>query len=333
MKPDLVAPGVGLATSEPGANADGTSRFGTVNGSSAAAAAVAGAAALLAQARPDLDARALRSLLANTARPLPDASVAAQGAGLLDLGAAAAAEFTADARARSRSAARTTSRGRRRPRCRIRNVSTGKLTLVGQRRRRRGGAAELSFSVQPGPLRPASGPARTSGSAHSRPSEPRASAPAEGVVVFTRAGTRTLRVPWAITFGPPTTGLLGQVRLSARAFRPSDVRPALLTLRAGRVIRTRRATRSGRSAASTSCFYVGTASALGLLARLRDVIPGHVTFGITGRDPEGNRLGPAATGCGVTAWPSERAAPPSRTVVRFRIEGSKATREVRLGVA
>ena len=67
VKPDVVAPGVALATSDPGANADGSPRFVTVNGSSAAAAVVAGAAALLAQARPALDATALAGLLAGTA--------------------------------------------------------------------------------------------------------------------------------------------------------------------------------------------------------------------------------------------------------------------------
>src|SRR5437762_11788158 len=56
VKPELVAAGVGLATSDAGVNADGTPRFATVNGSSAAAALTAGAAALLAQARPGLDA-------------------------------------------------------------------------------------------------------------------------------------------------------------------------------------------------------------------------------------------------------------------------------------
>src|SRR5206468_4343357 len=64
VKPDLVGPAVALMTSEPSAAEDGTAAYGTVNGSSAAAATVAGAAALLAQARPDLDARALRSILA-----------------------------------------------------------------------------------------------------------------------------------------------------------------------------------------------------------------------------------------------------------------------------
>ena len=51
VKPDVVAPGVALETAQPGTNADGSARFGTVNGTSVAAALVAGGAALLAQAR------------------------------------------------------------------------------------------------------------------------------------------------------------------------------------------------------------------------------------------------------------------------------------------
>jgi hypothetical protein len=318
VKPDLVAPGVGLATSEPGANADGTSRFGTVNGSSAAAAVVAGAAALLAQARPGLDARALRSLLANTARPLPDASVAAQGAGLLDLGTAAAAEFTATpstlALGRANDVGWQTATD-----VRIRNVSTRKLTLSGSVVVRRGGAAELSFSVRPDRfvLRP--GRSRTVQVNALATVEPAGSASAEGVVVFRSTGTRTLRVPWAITFGPPTTGLLGEVRLSARDFRPSDQRPALLMLRAGRVIHTAAGDEIRPVGRLDVALLRGNGERLGLLTRLRDVIPGHVTIGVTGRDPEGNRLEPGRYRLRLTAWPSERGAPPSRTVVRFRI--------------
>ena len=96
VKPDLVAPGVGLATSDPGGRPDGSPRYVTVNGSSAAAATVAGAAALLAQARPDLDAQAIRSVLAGYGRPFADGSITTQGTGLVDVGAGAAAELAAD---------------------------------------------------------------------------------------------------------------------------------------------------------------------------------------------------------------------------------------------
>ena len=103
VKPDLVAPGVGLATSDPGVNPDGSPRFVTVNGSSAASAVVAGAAALLAQGRPSLGASALAGLLVGTSRRLEGEPVTAQGSGLLDAGAAAAGEarrLAGDARAR-----------------------------------------------------------------------------------------------------------------------------------------------------------------------------------------------------------------------------------------
>ena len=63
-------PGRRARTSEPGRTDDGSARYGTVSGSSAAAAVVAGSAALLAQARPDLDAAALRSALVAAARPV-----------------------------------------------------------------------------------------------------------------------------------------------------------------------------------------------------------------------------------------------------------------------
>ena len=54
--------------SVPGRNEGGAARYGTISGSSAAAAVVAGAAALLAEARPDLDAAGLRGALVADAR-------------------------------------------------------------------------------------------------------------------------------------------------------------------------------------------------------------------------------------------------------------------------
>jgi subtilisin family serine protease len=70
VKPDLVAPGVGIATADGGANADGSERYATATGSSVSAAIVAGSAALLKQARPGLTAGELRSLLVGNARQL-----------------------------------------------------------------------------------------------------------------------------------------------------------------------------------------------------------------------------------------------------------------------
>ena len=56
LAPQLLAPGVDIPTSDPGSAGDGEPAFATVTGTSVAAAAVAGAAALLVQARPGLTA-------------------------------------------------------------------------------------------------------------------------------------------------------------------------------------------------------------------------------------------------------------------------------------
>jgi len=319
VKPDVVAQGVGIATSEPGANSDGTSRFGTVNGSSAAAAVVGGAAALLAHARPSLDARALRSLLANTARPLPGSSLAAQGSGLLDLGAAAASEFTTSpgslALGRAddvgwQSATQVT----------VRNVSTRRLALTAGVQSFTRGAATISFSVRPDRfvLRP--GRSRRVQVQALVTTEPEGRASAEGVVVFRGGGTTTLRVPWAVTFGSPSANLIGAVQLKEPSFVPSDVSPALLTLRAGKVLRTSAGEEIRPIRRLDVELLRANGERIGLLARLRDLIPGHVAIGITGRDPEGGRLEPGPYRLRLSAWPTEPGGPPSRAVVRFRVK-------------
>ena len=75
-------------------SADGSPNFGTVNGTSAAAATVAGGAALLAQMRPALDGASLQSLLVGYAEP-GGASATEAGAGTFRLGASAVGEVAA----------------------------------------------------------------------------------------------------------------------------------------------------------------------------------------------------------------------------------------------
>jgi Subtilase family/PA domain len=318
VKPELVAPGVGIATSEPGSNDDGTSRFGTVNGSSAAAAVVGGAAALLAHARPSLDARALRSLLANSARPLVAGSLAAQGAGMLDVGAAAAAEVAAEPV--SFALGRADDVGwQAAVELRVRNVSTRRIQVAVSVDNTSLGAANVSFSLKPDrfTLRPRK--TRRVRVEALVTTEPLGRRSAEGVIVVRTGGGGRLRIPWVITFGGPTTNVLGAAQLSASSFRPSDVRPTLLTLRAGKVIRTV----AGEEVRPVRRLDVELVRAngeqLGFLARLRNLIPGHVTIGITGRDPDGELLDPGGYRLRITAWPTERGAPASRAVVRFRI--------------
>ena len=154
VKPDLVAPGVEIATSEPGVASDGSPLFGTINGSSAAAAATAGAAALLAQARPGLDAGELRSVLVGTARPLRGETVTSEGAGLISLGAASAAEVTADpatlALGNAHAAGWEVAR----------EVSTRALRVRVRIERESEGAAAVRFAAYPGRFRLAAGATR-----------------------------------------------------------------------------------------------------------------------------------------------------------------------------
>jgi subtilisin family serine protease len=274
VKPDLVAPGVALATSDPGADADGSPRFVTVNGSSAAAAVVAGAAALLAEKRPALHAAALAGLLAGTASPLPDDAVTAQGAGLLDLHAAAAAQLAASPATLAFAHGDTSFT--------LTNLSSRELPVTLAVRRLDHGAAPARFT-----LVPARAVVRPGASVvlHLRAR----GEPMEGVVVARVRGGSAIRVPWAIV--PASRGaLLGAVSLAPTTFAPSDMRPALLTVNAGRVVGT-----GIRPVARLDVeLFRANGDPLGLLARLRDVLPGRIAFGLTGRDPAGRRLAPGA---------------------------------------
>ena len=284
VKPDLVGPGVALATSDPGADADGSPRFVTVNGTSAAAATVAGAAALLAQARPSLDApgrspgcsseprarcRPTRSRhrapgSSTSARPRPARLAAAPAT--LALAAAAATSFAltnvsarAAARRPSPSSVRITapppsaSRSRRRAcSCARAGASSSGCTPAPHRHGGRGGRRR----------RPHAPAARSASRGRSRPRQ---------ATAICSARSRSRRP----------------------SFRASDTRPALLTRRRGpRADGVRLegdpAGRTPRRRASDRA----DGTHVGLLARLRDVLPGRYTFGLTGRDATGRLLPP-----------------------------------------
>ncbi|MDQ3646492.1 MAG: S8 family serine peptidase, partial [Actinomycetota bacterium] len=97
--PDLVAPGKSIVSLRaPGSVVDLTHPEGRVNdrlfrgsGTSQASAVVAGAAALLVSQRPNLTPDQVKALLMSTAQKLPAADATAQGSGLVNLKAAAAA--------------------------------------------------------------------------------------------------------------------------------------------------------------------------------------------------------------------------------------------------
>src|SRR5512132_782822 len=287
VRPDLVGPGVALMTSEPSAAEDGTAAYGTVNGSSAAAATIAGAAALLAEARPDLGARALRSVLAGFARPLEDGSVTTQGTGLVDVGASAAAELAADpttlafgpaARTNWRSVQKLT----------IRSLSSRRLELrvaVPQT-----GGAGLALTASPDRFRLPPGGKVTIRVKASFQGTPTTGPPAEGTIQIGSRATLPLRVPWAIPVGRDTAPLLSGLRLSKKSFKPSDTTPAVLSFRAGGLSPGQVGTEVHPGGRLDMVLTSSLGTHLGLLVRMRDLLPGSYAFGLTGRDPNGNVL-------------------------------------------
>jgi len=309
-RPALAAPGVGLVTSVPGRSEGGAARYGTISGSSAAAAVVAGAAALLADARPDLDAGALRGALVATARR----GLGGAGTGLVDLQAASSVELVADppvAALGALVAAGTPATGT----VRLRNVSRRPLVV-----RLRQGAATTGVRVttsrervvlQPG----AAAEIAVTVEAAVRPAAPGALAGALRASVV-RGGPR-LRIPWSVAVPVTREPVVSRVRLSSRFFRASDTRPAVLALVAGRVDGSRERPQLLPLELLDVELYRG-GRRIGRLARLRDVLPGRYAFGLTGRGPLGARLPPGEYVVRVIGAPVG-GGPPTSVDVAFRL--------------
>jgi hypothetical protein len=140
-----------------------------------------------------------------------------------------------------------------------------------------------------------------------------------GAALELRAGGgERVRVPWTVTLGPPPRRLLANVRLSVRSFEPSDSAPALLELRAGRLV-----DRGGASEILPVSYldlelWRGD-ERMGRLSRLRNLLPGRYTFGLTGRGPRGRVLAPGVYRLRLLAYPPG-AGRPSRQSVSFEIK-------------
>jgi subtilisin family serine protease len=313
VKPDLAAPGVAIATSEPGKTDDGSPRYGTVNGSSAAAAVVAGAAAVFAQARPGLRGVDLGSLLSGTARPVRETSVTAQGVGLVDLGQAAAGELSADPATLAFGRARGDG-WHARQEVTVHNVSTRRLVV----RARNTGSGGLLITSKPRRLRLKPDGQATLTLLARLAGTPPSDGSAEGLVSLVARGVGPLKIPWAITFGRPPASLISAVGLSETSFKPSDTTPAVLSLRAGLVTPAPTGAQvQPVSRLDVELWHAG--HRIGLLARLRDLLPGRVAIGLTGRGPGGSRLDPGRYQVRLLAFPTS-VGPPTRRTIPFRIK-------------
>jgi subtilisin family serine protease len=309
IKPELLAPGVGLVTAEPGTAADGGPAFGTVNGSSAAAAVVAGAAALLAEARPDADAETLRALLVGGSDAVASLPLPAQGTGLLDLGRSAASELVADPSAIA--FGRGTGEGWQGRRVlRLRNVSTRRMTLFvatgqGRKPRVRLIVSPTRVEIEPGHT--------VEVTVRTRPITIARGDAASGALTLTPVAGAAVRVPWAVVLRAPR-GLLGPLTLSRRSFKPSESKPAVVVVRAGRVLHAPRGNEVVPILRLDVELWTADGKRLGLLARLRDLLPGRYAFGLTGRGPGGAVLEPGRYRLRVYAWPTAGGPPGLRSI-------------------
>ena len=298
VKPDLVAPGVTVETVD---DRD-------VSGTSAAAAVAAGAAALLAQARPALDADALAGLLVGTAQPLEQDPVAAQGSGALDVAAAAAGEVAASPATLALGSGRVTFT--------LTNLSSRTLTVSLGIRTQHEGAATVDFTLRPSHvvIRPGRRAlvhidARTAPGAVGN-------ATADGAVVGTVAGGGTVRIPWAIACDVRPVDLIGDAALSSTTFSASDISSALLRVQAGRVIAAGGRIEIRPLARLDVVLRRADGVNVGLLARIRDVLPGRYTFGLTGRGSSGTPLPSGRYVVTILAYPAD-GGPPSRRDLGF----------------
>jgi len=321
IKPELAAPGVALPTAEPGTHQDGSPRLGTINGSSAAAAAVAGAAALLAQARPSLDAVALKGLLVGSARPLEGEPAIAQGAGFVDIGSAVASEVAVTPAAvvfdppRGRSPSRET--------LDVRNVTVRPIVV---RIRTGDGADGVAVSASPRRFR-----LLPDENAEVRLVARVRRAGARGEVVGSIRVVPETGVPqralWSVRLGEVDEPLLASTELKVGgeqsapppAFEPSDSAPGRLSLQAGRVIVTGGRLELLPVSRLDIRLFTDDGDDLGLLARLRDLLPGRYEFGLTGRGPGGNVLPKGEYDLRIAAFPTVPGAP-TRRATRFRIK-------------
>lgn len=294
VKPDLVAPGVAVP-------ALGTA---TVDGSSAAAAVAAAAAAVLAQARPALGADALAGLLVGTARPIAADAVTAQGSGELDVGAAAAGELAASPA--TLALGTSTAVGRKvEAAFTLTNLSTRPLHATLAVRTQHEGAATVDFTVRPSQVALAPGRSALVHVDALTASVAVGAGTADGAVVAAVEGGGTIRVPWALAFARPPV-LLRRVTL----------RGDVLTVDAGNVA----GAAGRRRIVPLARLQLHLADAhghdLGLLDRIRDVLPGRYVFQLTGRGPGGTALPPGRYAAVVLAFPLD-GGPPSRRTLRF----------------
>ena len=127
------------------------------------------------------------------------------------------------------------------------------------------------------------------------------------------------RIAWTVTLGGAAPSLLAGVRLSTDTFSPSDTAPAVLYLRAGRVDPAGEGVAIRPVARLEIELWTEQGRNLGVLARLRDLVPVRLAFGLTGRGPRGAVLRKGRYRLRIVAIPTGGGRP-SRRSIAFRIQ-------------
>ena len=146
----------------------------------------------------------------------------------------------------------------------------------------------------------------------------RAQALSGALTIAPLTGVR-LRVPWAVVTAPVAKSLIGSVQLSAPAFKPSDGSPAVLLVQLG-TVETGPGGLSFQPVTRLDIHLLDRKGRdLGLLSRLRDVLPGRYAFGLTGRGPNSGVLPRGRYSLRLLAFPPAGGRAVGRSVV-FRVE-------------
>jgi hypothetical protein len=139
--------------------------------------------------------------------------------------------------------------------------------------------------------------------------------PIEGLFTVRPEGSTAIHVPWMITARPKRDALISSLRLSSKRFEPSDTAPTVLSFQAGRIA-------AGGQLEPVALLELKLrgpgGERLGILAQLRDLLPGRYAFGLTGRDAKGETLEPGRYHLELTAYPTGPGEP-SRASLTFTI--------------
>ncbi|WP_036962468.1 S8 family serine peptidase, partial [Promicromonospora kroppenstedtii] len=207
LKPEIVAPGFEIMSDIPAMFGVDGDRY-RMSGTSMAAPHVAGAAALLAQARPEQTAEQLRATLIGSAQPLEsddaEVSPSAQGAGKLDVAAAVDQRVTASPDAVSLGLADMGGKPARTSTVVLRNSGAKSVTvkLAAEPAAASTGEAELSARQVKIPAGRSASVDLTVTPDTSSPAAGSVDGETSGVVVGTVSDGSTVRVPYATYVRP-----------------------------------------------------------------------------------------------------------------------------------